>query len=124
VLAPAAPYLLEALIAAEHAVAPTAMATDWSRLATRYAELEELTGSPVVRLNRAVAVAEADGPLAGLALLDGLDLPGHRLPAARAELLLRAGRPALARADFVEAIRLCGNAAERAHLEDRLATLD
>ena len=78
--APAAPYLLQALIAAEHAIARSAADTDWSRIADRYRELDELTGSPVVRLNRAVAVAEADGPLAGLRLLDGLDLPGHRLP--------------------------------------------
>ncbi len=90
--APAAPYLLQALIAVEHAIAASSADTDWSRIADRYRELDELTGSPVVRLNRAVAVAEADGPLAGLRLLDGLVLPGHRLPAARAELLARAGR--------------------------------
>ena len=82
-------YLLQALIAAEHAIAPTAPDTQWHRIAARYAELEDLTGSPVVRLNRAVAVAESQGPAAGLALLDGLedDLPhSHRLPAVRAEL--------------------------------------
>jgi predicted RNA polymerase sigma factor len=124
VLAPAAPYLLEALIAAEHAVAADAGATDWPRIATRYAELEQLTSSPVVRLNRAVAVAEADGPLAGLALLEGLELPGHRLPAARAELLVRAGRPGDARTCFARAIELCHNDAERAHLAARLAALD
>ncbi|SDS04132.1 RNA polymerase sigma-70 factor, ECF subfamily [Friedmanniella luteola] len=117
--APARPALLEALIAAEHAVARTAADTDWARIATHYAELEALTGSPVVRLNRAVAVAEADGPLAGLALLDTLDLPGHRLPAARAELLTRAGRPDEARTAFTEALTHCANAAERAHLERR-----
>jgi RNA polymerase sigma-70 factor (ECF subfamily) len=123
VLATPAPYLLEALIAAEHAVAADASATDWPRIAARYAELEELTASPVVRLNRAVAVAEADGPLAGLALLDGLALPGHRLPAARAELLFRAGRPDEARTWFTQALDLCGNAAERAHLSARLSSL-
>lgn len=117
--APAAPYLLQALIAAEHAIAPTAANTDWARIASRYAELELLTGSPVVRLNRAVAVAEADGPHAGLALLDGLDLPGHRLPATRGELLLRAGEYDAARASFDQAIASCDNAAERAHLETR-----
>jgi RNA polymerase sigma-70 factor (ECF subfamily) len=122
VLAPGSPYLLEALIAAEHAVAPSPAATDWVRIAARYAELEELTGSPVVRLNRAVAVAEADGALAGLALLDGLDLPGHRLPAVRGELLLRAGRDPEARAAFARALELCGNDAERAHLEERLGS--
>ena len=100
--APATPYLLQALIAAEHAIAATAADTDWSRIADRYGELEELTGSPVVRLNRAVAVAEADGPLAGLRLLEGLDLPGHRLPGVRGELLrprpARSRRRAAARA--------------------------
>lgn len=117
--APPAPYLLQALIAAEHAIAPTADDTDWTRIAARYAELESVTGSPVVRLNRAVAVAEADGPIAGLALLDGLDLPGHRLPATRAELLLRANRYDAARAAFDQAIALCDNDAERAHLRSR-----
>ena len=87
--APASPYLLQALIAAEHAIAVTAGDTDWDRIVQRYAELEALTGSPVVRLNRAVAVAEASGPAAGLSVLDGLTLPGHRLPATRAELLAR-----------------------------------
>ena len=122
VLAPGSPYLLEALIAAEHAVAPSPAATDWVRITARYAELEELTGSPVVRLNRAVAVAEADGALAGLALLDGLDLPGHRLPAVRGELLRRAGREPESRAAFARALELCGNDAERAHLEERLGS--
>ncbi len=116
---PPAPYLLQALIAAEHAIAPEAAVTDWPRIARHYRELDDLTGSPVVRLNRAVAVAEADGPLAGLALLDGLVLTGHRLPAARAELLARAGRAAEARAAFDVAIDLCDNEAERAHLAAR-----
>ena len=79
--APGTPYLLQALIAAEHAIAPHPDATDWPRIVARYDELEALSGSPVVRLNRAVAVAEADGPLAGLRALDGLGLPGP--PAAR-----------------------------------------
>lgn len=114
--APAAPYLLQALVAAEHAIARTAADTDWSRIAARYRELEELTGSPVVRLNRAVAVAEADGPLAGLALLDGLDLPGHRLPGVRAELLARSGRGDEAKAAYDEAVARCDNLAERRHL--------
>jgi RNA polymerase sigma factor (sigma-70 family) len=121
--APAAPYLLQALIAAEHAVARSADGTEWSRIAARYAELEALTGSPVVRLNRAVAVAEADGPEAGLALLEGLALPGHRLPAARAELLARAGRTAEAGTAYDEAIGRCRNLAERAHLMERRAAL-
>jgi predicted RNA polymerase sigma factor len=113
---PAAPYLLQALIAAEHAIAPAAVLTDWPRIADRYAELDALTGSPVVRLNRAVAVAEADGPLAGLALLDGVRLAGHRLPAARAELLVRAGRTAEALAAYDDALARCDNDAERDHL--------
>ena len=115
-------YWLQALIAAEHATAATADATDWERIAALYAELETHTGSPVVRLNRAVAVAEAAGPAAGLGLLDGLDdeLPqGHRLPAVRAELLVRAGRPDEARAAFDLAIARCGNEAEREHLSRR-----
>jgi RNA polymerase sigma-70 factor (ECF subfamily) len=114
--APATPYLLQALIAAEHAVAPSAADTDWSRIARHYGELEAITGSPVVRLNRAVAVAEADGPLAGLALLDGLDLSGHRLPAVRGQLLLRLGRDEEARAELLRALDSCGNEAERAGL--------
>ena len=75
----------------------------------------------MVRLNRAVAVAEADGPLAGVAMLDGLDLPGHRLPGVRAELLSRAGRADDARAAYDLAIGLCDNDAERSALERRRA---
>ena len=121
--APSTPWLLQALVAAEHATAATAGDTDWPRLAGWYAELEALTGSPVVRLNRAVAVAEADGPDAGLRLLEGLSLPGHRLPAARGELLARAGRVAEAVAAFDEALSICENEAEAAHLAARRAKL-
>jgi RNA polymerase sigma factor (sigma-70 family) len=117
--APPAPYLLQALIAAEHAIAASSADTAWMRIARHYADLEELTGSPVVRLNRAVAVAEAEGPLAGLGLLDGLDLPGHRLPGVRAELLLRAGRYDDARDAFDLAVSRCDNEAERRHLRSR-----
>jgi predicted RNA polymerase sigma factor len=115
-------YLIQALIAAEHARASTAEATDWARIAALYADLETHTGSPVVRLNRAVGVAEASGPEAGLAMLEGLDplLPeGHRLPAVRAELLVRAGRRDQAVSEFDLAIARCGNDVERAHLERR-----
>jgi RNA polymerase sigma-70 factor (ECF subfamily) len=115
------------LIAAEHAVAPTAQATRWDRIAERYSELEMVSGSPVVRLNRAVAVAEAQGPMAGLALLDGLDeqLPqSHRLPAVRAELLSRAGDARGARAAYDLAISRCANAAERTLLTERRNALD
>ena len=107
-------------------IAPSTATTDWSRIADRYRELDELTSSPVVRLNRAVAVAEADGPLAGLRLLEGLGagaLPGHRLPATRAELLARAGRLDEARTAYDEAIGRCPNLAERAHLIARRAQL-
>ena len=119
-------YLLQALIAAEHATAARAEDTDWPRIATLYAELETHTGSPVVRLNRAVAVAEASGPEPALSLLDRLDaeLPdGHRLPAVRAELLLRAGRVGDATREFDVAIARCANEVERAHLERRRAEL-
>ena len=121
--APPAPYLLQALIAAEHAIAPTAADTAWTRISRHYAELEELTGSPVVRLNRAVAVAEADGPRAGLRLLDGLDLPGHRLPGVRAELLRRDGQYDAARDAFDLALARCDNESERRHLRWRRSSL-
>lgn len=114
---------LQALIAAEHARAPNAAATDWHTIAGVYDVLEALTGSPVVRLNRAVAVGEARGPRAGLALLEGLEdlLPGsHRLAAVRGELAHRAGERACALASLAAAIELCGNDAERAHLRSRL----
>ncbi|MGY6500953.1 MAG: RNA polymerase sigma factor [Acidimicrobiales bacterium] len=118
---------LQALIAAEHAGAATAEGTDWGAIAARYLALEDLTGSAVVRLNRAVAVAEAATPAEGLALLEGLDdlLPGsHRLAAVRGELAARAGDRSLARASFRRAVGLCGNATERAHLAARLVELD
>ncbi|TCC56504.1 RNA polymerase subunit sigma-24 [Kribbella pittospori] len=121
--APSAPYLLQALIAAEHSIAPTAADTDWTRIAEWYEELEILTGSPVVRINRAVAVAEAEGPAAGLWLLDGLQMPGHRLPTVRAELLARAGRPEEAVTAYDVALAACDNAAEREHLTHRRATV-
>lgn len=117
---------LQALIAAEHARAPTASATKWAAIAARYSELEALTGSPIVRLNRAVAVAEADGAGSGLALLVGLDaqLPAnHRLHAVRAELARRAGDSVLARDCYERALALCGNEVERAYLTERLNSL-
>ncbi|WP_345752893.1 RNA polymerase sigma factor [Microbacterium rhizophilus] len=120
---PPTPYLLQALIAAEHAVAPTAADTAWDRVVAHYDELLALGESPVVRLNRAVALAERDGPAAGLAALAGIALRGHRLPAVRAELLGRAGEHAAALESFDAAIALCANDAERAHLESRRAAL-
>jgi RNA polymerase sigma-70 factor (ECF subfamily) len=124
VTAPGTPYLLQALIAAEHAIAPHPDATDWPRIVERYDELVALEDTPVVRLNRAVAVSEADGPLAGLRALDGVELPGHRLPGVRGELLSRVGRTDEARAELARAVELCDNGPERAHLESRLAELD
>ena len=117
---------LQALIAAEHARAPSPDQTDWDVIARRYAELEDRTGSAVVRLNRAVALAEADGPLAGLALLEGLDqlLPdSHRLPAVRGDLIARMGDGDQARSWFLEALERCDNDVERAHLRDRIEGL-
>lgn len=117
--APTAPYLLQALIAAEHATAATSTATAWDRIVARYDELLALHDTPVVRLSRAVALAEAESPAAGLAALAGVALPGHRLPAARAELLARTGDHAGARVAYDAAIALCGNAAVRTHLVRR-----
>lgn len=112
-------YRLQALVAAEHARAARAADTDWRTIARTYAALEALTGSPVVRLNRAVAVAEAAGPTAGLALVDGLGdaLPGnHRVALVRGELLLRLGRTGEAATALDEAATLCPNDAERQHI--------
>jgi RNA polymerase sigma-70 factor (ECF subfamily) len=123
---PAGPYLLQAAIAAEHDRAATAADTAWDRIAALYAALEDVTGSPVVRLNRAVAVAEVEGPAAGLALLDGLDerLAGfHLLAATRADLLRRLGRDAEAIAAYELAAGSAGNAADRDFLLRRLTEL-
>lgn len=124
--APQTEYLLQARIAAEHASARSAAETRWGLIAARYAELEALTGSPVVRLNRAVAVAEAFGPEQGLRLLEGLDerLPrNHRMPAVRARFLSDLGRYAEARGSYVLALQRCGNDAEATHLRGQLAEL-
>ncbi|GGB79907.1 ECF subfamily RNA polymerase sigma-24 subunit [Knoellia flava TL1] len=112
-------YRLQALIAAEHASAPTAADTRWDHIADLYAVLERLSPSPAVRVARAVAVAEAEGPRAGLALLDGVEMAGHRLPAVRGELLARAGDTEAARESLAEAIGLCDNEIERRHMERR-----
>jgi RNA polymerase sigma-70 factor (ECF subfamily) len=117
---------LQALIAAEHARAPSAAATDWPAIAEHYAALEARSGSAIVRLNRSVAVAEARGPRAGLALIEGLDdlLPdNHRVAAIRAELAQRSGDIELARASYRKALELCANEVERAYLGARLAEI-
>lgn len=117
---------VQALIAAEHARAATADVTDWTAIAEHYAALEALTGSPVVRLNRAVAVGEAHSPQAGLTLLSGLDdaMPGnHRVAAVRAVLARRAGDIQLSRRSYLSAIEFCDNDVESAHLQHQLDTL-
>lgn len=118
---------LQALIAAEHARAPTAAATNWPAIERHYAELDGLTGSPIVRLGRAVAVAMVHGPRAGLALLATLDeaLPAHhRVAAVRADLARRAGDLNASRASYHQAIELCHNDVEKAHLQQKLEGLD
>jgi RNA polymerase sigma-70 factor (ECF subfamily) len=115
------PYQLQAVIAAHHANAPTADATDWPAIVRLYAQLVAMTGSPVVRLNHAIAVAMADGPHAGLALLDAIEglEAYHLFHAARGELLARTGDTAAASAAFEQALAFTDNPAERRHLERR-----
>ncbi|ANS78034.1 RNA polymerase sigma-70 factor, ECF subfamily [Serinicoccus hydrothermalis] len=116
----AATYLLQALVAAEHATATSAATTRWDRVVRHYDQLVRLDPGPAALLARAVAVAEARGPAAGLEALDGVDVPGsHRVPAVRAELLARCGRADAALAELDLALGLCRNEAERAHLERR-----
>ncbi|HEV7647130.1 MAG TPA: RNA polymerase sigma factor [Actinophytocola sp.] len=120
------PYQVQAAIAACHATAATAGRTDWHQIASLYGELAKYVPSPVVELNRAVAVAMADGPAAGLELVDRLagrgELAGyHLLPATRADLLRRLGRHAEAAAEYRAAIELAGTDAERRYLAGRLA---
>jgi RNA polymerase sigma factor (sigma-70 family) len=122
------PYGLQAAIAACHAAAPSVAGTDWERIVVLYEALGRVAPSPVVELNRAVAVAMANGPLAALAIVDELvatdRLPGsHLLPTVRGELLARLGRTAEARAEWALAARLCGNARERAVLLRKAAAL-
>ncbi|MDP2710767.1 MAG: RNA polymerase sigma factor [Solirubrobacteraceae bacterium] len=118
------PYTLQAAIAACHARAASVQQTDWPRIVALYDGLAALTGSPVVELNRAVAVTMAFGPRAGLELVDALaDEPAlrgyHLLPSVRGDLLARLGRPAEARAEFVRAADLCDNDRERELLLSR-----
>jgi RNA polymerase sigma-70 factor (ECF subfamily) len=123
---PPGPYALQAAIAALHAAAARAEATDWQQIALLYGELASVLPTPVVTLNRAVAIAMADGPAAGLALVDALASGGalddyHLLHAARADLLRREGRRAEAAAAYERALELATNAAERRFLAARLA---
>jgi RNA polymerase sigma-70 factor (ECF subfamily) len=114
------PYVVQAAIAALHADEPR----DWAQIAALYARLARLTGSPVVELSRAVAVAEAEGPEAGLAIVDRLPLEEYRyLHATRGELLRRLGRADEARAAYGRALALVHDDAERRLLERRLAEL-
>ena len=120
-LAPRGPFTLQAAIAACHAQARTPEATDWGRIATLYAALVELVPSPVVELNRAVAVSMAEGPAAGLAIVDTLlDQPAlrtyHLLPSVRGDLLAKLGRHPEARSEFARAATLTRNQRERALL--------
>ncbi len=122
----AGPYQLQAAIAACHAEAPVAAETDWPQIALLYGELRRIVPSAVVELNRAVAVAMADGPAAGLALVDDLaaggDLDGYYLlPATRADLLRRLDRRAEAAVSYREALGLAATEPERRYLGRRLA---
>ncbi|MFE9410745.1 RNA polymerase sigma factor [Streptomyces sp. NPDC006704] len=122
------PYSVQAAIAACHARTMRYEDTDWASIAVLYARLKALVPSPVVELNRAVAVAMSEGPEAGLVLVDALgDEPAlkgyHLLPSVRGDLLERLGRPAEARAEFARAASLTRNAREREHLERRAARL-
>jgi RNA polymerase sigma-70 factor, ECF subfamily len=120
-------YALQAAIAACHARAPSAAETDWAGMAALYAQLGELTPSPIVELNRAVAISMAEGPAAGLALADTLlaepSLQGyHLLPSVRGDLLFKLGRFEEARVEFERAASLTRNERERSFLRERAAS--
>jgi RNA polymerase sigma factor (sigma-70 family) len=115
------PYQIQAAINAVHTDGP---ATDWTQVLALYDQLMALTPTPIVALNRAVAVAEVHGPAAALAAVEDLDIPGyHLLPATRADLLARLGRTDEAVAAYTEAITLATNDTERTFLETRRADL-
>jgi len=127
-LARTGPYQVQAAIAACHAGAPDAASTDWPQIAALYARLAQLAPSPVVDLNRAVAVAMADGLPAGLRMVDEVAASGlldgyHLLPATRADLLRRAGRAAEAKEAYGQALELAPTEAERRYLASRLREL-
>jgi len=119
-------YQLQAAIAGHHATATQAADTDWAEIARLYGQLSRLVPSPVVELNRAVAVAMADGPAAGLPLVEALEASGalegyHLLPAMRADLLRRLGRASEAAVCYRAALDLVSTDAERRYLAERLA---
>jgi RNA polymerase sigma-70 factor, ECF subfamily len=114
------PYVIQAAIASLHMDEPL----DWPQIATLYGELVRLTGSPVAELNRAIAVAEAEGPAAGLALVDRLDLDGYQyLHSTRADLLRRLGRTDEARTEYEHALELAHTGPEHRFLRGRVAEL-
>jgi RNA polymerase sigma-70 factor (ECF subfamily) len=122
------PYMIQAAIAGVHAGAPVAASTDWAEIVGLYDVLSRIDRSPVIELNRAVAVAMRDGPAAGLALIDAIlgrgDLLDYRLAhAARAEMCRRLGRTADARASYERALALARQEPERRFLERRLVEL-
>jgi RNA polymerase sigma-70 factor, ECF subfamily len=115
------PYVLQAAIASLHADSPR----DWPQIAALYAELSKLTGSPVVELNRAIALAEASGPRSGLEIVDGLQLDDYLyLHSTRADLQRRLGRIDEARASYQRALELADEGPERRFLARRLSELD
>lgn len=119
------PYALQAALAECHAVAPTAADTDWRRVVALYDALSTIAPSPVVALNRAVAVAMADGPAAALPLIDAIDLPdSHLVPSVRGELLSRLGRHDEAAVEFTAAAELTRNEQERQVLLKKAAHPD
>jgi RNA polymerase sigma-70 factor (ECF subfamily) len=122
------PYTLQAAIAAIHAEAESAAATDWPQIAALYSQLARVQPSPVVELNRAVAIAMRDGPEAGLTLIDSLLARGeltdyHLAHSARADLCRRLGRTAEARSSYMKALALTQQEPERRFLEERLRQL-
>jgi RNA polymerase sigma-70 factor, ECF subfamily len=126
---PPGPYALQAAIAAVHAQAATAAETDWRQIAALYGLLVQVYPSPVIELNRAVAVAMSDGVERGLAMVDALDQRGelaayHVLPVTRAELLRRLDRNGEAAKSYRRALAMVGNDAERRHLEKRLREIE
>jgi RNA polymerase sigma-70 factor (ECF subfamily) len=120
------PYQVQAAISALHAQASTAEATDWKQIAALYKTLARMTPSPVIEINRAVAVGMAEAPQAGLSLLDELgDRAREYYPfhVVRADLLRRSGKPEEAIESYQRAIALCNNPAERSHLQRQLDPL-